>query len=83
MAKTKTNPLLLPSGKKCSVCQTDIPIGRLKAVPGTTECSLHSKISPVYGHTFCQGNVDDGYTDISIIADPGVVSQIEQLKRMF
>ena len=70
------------SSVRCTVCNCQIPAGRIKALPHTTECAAHSKATPVYGHTFCHGDVDDGFTDISIIHDPAVANQIEQLRRV-
>lgn len=72
--------LLKPSGRCCVHCGIPIPVGRIKAFPNTNECTQHSSSTPVYGHTYVQGNVDDGFTDISIISDPDVIVQMERMK---
>jgi hypothetical protein len=64
--------------RKCTVCNTDIPEGRLRILPHARTCVNHSttsaySIRPVHTGT----SADDAMQDIVIIRDPELVKKYD------
>ena len=53
--------------KKCIVCNTLIPEGRLKAIPTTTTCTAHSEAGRKKGIVTTLGEGDHTYNEIEIV----------------
>ncbi len=67
--------------KNCVVCGTQIPEGRLKAVPNTTRCTEHSDASKFSVNIVQHGTLeDDGFQEIEIIRDASVQEKLNHYK---
>lgn len=60
------NPKLLPSGRKCVICDADIPQGRVDLIPNTTVCVKHSHEDAVCGFQVIRGKND--CTSIQVVS---------------
>ena len=63
----------------CTKCNNIIPEGRLKALPGTKECTTCSTTKPFYGRAIVTGK--DTYSEVEIIKDPVVAEEIRNLEK--
>ena len=63
----------------CIKCNDIIPEGRLRAIPGTTECITCSSTKPFYGRAVITGK--DTYSEVEIIKDPAVAEEIRKLEK--
>lgn len=53
--------------KYCTVCKEEINPLRVKALPNTTTCVLHSSVERKTGYTMQYGEGEDTFNDIIII----------------
>lgn len=68
--------------KICTVCGTEIPAGRLKALPMTNTCIQHSSAEKFGTNIVQYGNIeDDGFQEIEIVRDPRVFAQLNEYKK--
>ena len=68
--------------KTCKVCGSQIPKGRLKALPNTLTCVEHSTTSPFSLNIIQHGELeDDGYQEFEIVRDPKVAAELEHYKQ--
>jgi hypothetical protein len=67
--------------KNCSVCGTQIPEGRLKALPNTSTCTEHSSASKFGLNIVQHGKLeDDGFQEVEIVRDPRAMEQLKYYK---
>ena len=65
--------------RKCIVCDTDIPKGRVAALPNARTCVEHSTTEAYHGRIVSTGtNADNAQQDIMIIRDPKVVQKLDE-----
>jgi len=65
----------------CISCGEEIPAARLKAVPNTRTCVLHSTAERFSVHVAQHGDLeDDGYQEFEIIRDPEVFNRLHEYK---
>ena len=63
--------------KNCKICNQPIPVGRLKALPGTDVCTEHSSASPYRGNIVSVGKPeDDSFQEIDIIRDQNTYEKL-------
>lgn len=68
--------------KKCKVCNTAIPEGRLKAIPGTNVCTEHSNTNAYVANIIGIGNPeDDHYQELDIVRDADAINQLNYYKQ--
>lgn len=64
--------------KNCRVCGTQIPEGRLKALPTTETCTEHSSASKFAANVVQVGTLEaDGFQEVEIVRDQRAVEQLE------
>jgi hypothetical protein len=51
----------------CKICGTEIPIARLKALPGTNTCVKHSLAEKKIGTPISLGQGDHTYVELNIM----------------
>jgi hypothetical protein len=67
--------------KKCTVCGTAIPEGRLKAVPNAVTCTEHSNASRFGVNVVQHGNIEqDGFQEIEVVRDQRALEQLNHYK---
>lgn len=67
--------------KHCKVCGTEIPAGRLKAVPGTQTCTQHSNASKFTANVVQNGTLEgDGFQELDIVRSAQAQEQLEYYK---
>lgn len=67
--------------KKCKICNEPIPAGRLKALPGTNNCTKHSEASSYKANIVTHGKSDDDlHQEFEIIRDPRLVEELNHYK---
>lgn len=68
--------------KHCAVCGTEIPEGRLKAVPSTKTCVQHSTTSKFGVNIVQHGSFDDDcYQEVQIIRDERAMEKLIEYKQ--
>ena len=69
--------------KTCKVCGTEIPEGRLKALPGTTTCVQHSTASKFAANVVSTGNAEAGdlINEIEIVRDATSVEKLNHYSK--
>jgi hypothetical protein len=62
----------------CRVCGSEIPEGRLKAVPGTKTCVQHSTATKFAANVVSYGNAEAGdlVSEIEVIRDEKSLEQL-------
>jgi hypothetical protein len=66
-------------GVKCKVCNSEIPEGRLKVLPGTRTCVEHSTATAYAMRTIAYGiTADDAQQEFEIIRDPKIMEKLEE-----
>lgn len=67
--------------KTCKVCGTEIPAGRLKAVPNADTCVAHSGATKFAANVVQNGVLeDDGFQELDIIRDEKSLEQLTYYK---
>jgi hypothetical protein len=67
--------------RNCSVCGSQIPEGRLKAVPTAKTCVEHSTAVPFGLNIVQHGTLEaDGYQEFEIVRDPRVLEELNHYK---
>ena len=68
--------------RKCSVCGTEIPEARVKALPNTTTCVQHSTTERFGLNIVQHGTLeDDGFQEVEIIRNPRSMEQLNEYKK--
>jgi hypothetical protein len=67
----------------CVVCGTEIPEGRLKAIPGTKTCVNHSTASKFAANVVSYGNAEAGdlTNEIEIIRDEEAAKKLSHYSK--
>ena len=69
--------------RRCVVCDTMIPEGRVKALPNTRTCVEHSTATPYGMRTVAYGtNADNAQQEFEIIHDAELVRKIEEYSKI-
>ena len=69
--------------KACTVCNVEIPEGRLKILPHATTCVNHSTTSAYSARPIHSGtSADDATQDIEIIRDPELARKYDLYTKM-
>lgn len=67
--------------KNCSVCGSQIPEGRLKAVPTAKTCVEHSTTTPFGLNIVQHGTLEaDGYQEFEVVRDPRVLEELNHYR---
>lgn len=55
--------------RKCITCGTEIPEGRIKAMPSTNTCVQHSQADRYVGNVVSQGNPEagDSFEELDVV----------------
>jgi len=69
--------------KKCSVCHSEIPEARIKALPNTTTCVQHSNAQRFGVNIVSYGDPEAGelMQEFEIVRDSKVLSKLEHYKQ--
>ena len=62
----------------CINCKTEIPVGRLKAIPGTKTCTECTSTDQYYVNQIV--NNDEDYNELEIIRDPNSIAEMQRYK---
>jgi len=65
---------------KCIKCNTEIPAGRLKAIPTTKVCTPCSTEGAYYANPIVKN--DEEYSEIEFIKDPTAIQELNRLKKI-
>ena len=69
--------------KKCIVCSSIIPEGRVKALPNARTCVEHSTATPDGMRTVAYGiTADDAQQEFEIIRDTALIRKIEEYSKI-
>lgn len=65
---------------KCAKCDSQIPEGRLKAIPSTKVCTPCSSEGAYYANQVVRN--DEDYTEMEFIKDPRAIEELNRLKKI-
>ena len=65
---------------KCAKCNTDIPEGRLKAIPTTKVCTPCSTEGAYFANPIVKN--DEDYTEIQFVRDPQAIAELSRLRKV-
>lgn len=68
--------------KYCKVCGTQIPEGRVKALPTAVTCVEHSNTSRFGFNIVQHGDFeDDCWQEVEVIRDPQTLAELQEYKK--